>query len=180
MVAPVSGAVFQVDLKGLQPVLRKMHRLPIDLQKKGLRSAMAMGASVVKKQAVQNVRKYDDPSTKERVWRNVVVQFASRSSKRIGGIMMRVGVRGGARQYGNTRENVRKGRVGKSYKIGGDKGNPGGDTWYWRFLEFGVPSRGISAKRPLTSALEQMSERATEVIATKLSDEITKYVAKQG
>ncbi|WP_374987639.1 HK97-gp10 family putative phage morphogenesis protein, partial [Klebsiella pneumoniae] len=75
-----------------------------------------------------------------------MVSFSSKAFRRTGDPTFRVGVMGGARQYANTKANVRKGRAGKSYNTAGDKGNPGGDTWYWRFLEFGTEH---AAARPI-------------------------------
>lgn len=170
---------FAVQIHGLEQVLALLRRLPIDLQKKGLNKAMRAGANVVRKAAAANIKAMDDRKSKERIFANVVAQYASRSSRRLGGVMFRVGVLGGAKQYGNTKENVRARRVGKSYRTGGDKGNPGGDTWYWRFVEFGVPSRGISARRPMTKALSQNSERSIGVIVYKLGDAITAEVLKR-
>ncbi|HDS3786161.1 TPA: hypothetical protein QCJ34_003499 [Enterobacter ludwigii] len=63
-----------------------------------------------------------------------------------GNLTFRVGVMGGARQYAQTKANIRKGRAGGTYKTAGDKGNPGGDTWYWRMLEFGTEH---AAARPI-------------------------------
>lgn len=165
-----------VPVPGLSQVLKRLRALPLDLQKKGLKTAMRKGATVVRKAAIENVRTFDDPETKEKIFRNVVVQFAPRYSKRITGVVMRVGVLGGARQYASNVVNKRRGRVGKTFAVGGDKGNPGGDTWYWRFLEFGVPSHGIKAEHPMTHALEQNSGRATDVIVSSLDLEITKVM----
>jgi HK97 gp10 family phage protein len=171
---PTVNNAIEVDIKGLSQVLKVLRLFPPELQKKGLNTAMRKGATVVRKSAINNVRQLDRAQTpKQKIYRNVVVQYAPKYSKYVNGVVMRVGVLGGAKQYGNTKQNVRKGRVGKTYKTGGDKGNPGGDTWYWRFLEFGVPSLGIAARKPLTMALERNVQTATNVITTSLSQEIT-------
>ena len=168
------------NIKGLGPLLDRLRTLPAKLQAKELRSAMRKGATLVRKSAIAKAHAIDDPVTKEKIYANVVVHFAPKLSKREGGIAMQVGILGGAKQYGNTKENVRKRRVGKTYKTGGDKGNPGGDTWYWRFVEFGIPSRGIEARPFLLPALEQNAEAATGVIAASLRKAIDRLAAKGG
>jgi len=170
----------EATLKGLGPVMSKLLGLPVDLRKKALQAATRKGATVVRNAAKSLAASFDDPKTKERVADNVVVQIATRYNRRTGDMMMRVGVLGGARQYGNTKENVRKGRVGKTFKTAGDKGNPGGDTWYWRFKEFGVPAHGIAAKPFLLPALEQNVDKATAIIASELNKAIDRYAKKAG
>ena len=171
-------AIQSTTLKGLGAVMARIRSLPDKLQKKILRSAMRKGATVVRRAAIANAIAIDDPRTREKIYANVVVHFAPKLSKRIHGVAMQVGILGGAKQYGNTKENVRKGRVGKTYKTGGDKGNPGGDTWYWRFVEFGVPSRGIAARPFLLPALEMNAETATSVIAADLRKGIDKLTLR--
>lgn len=80
----------------------------------------------------------DDAGTDEAIWKNIAVANNARAGRKEGGIVMSVGVRGGAKSYANNAENRRKGRAGKTNATGGSKANPGGDTWYWRFLEFGT------------------------------------------
>ena len=89
---------------------------------------------------------------------------------------MSVGVRGGAKQYNDSKENVRKRLAGKSYKTLGDKNNPGGDTWYFRFIEYGTSRQPATPfMRP---ALEQNIEAATNAFSQKFNDELNKELAK--
>lgn len=166
------------SINGLEAVINKLHRIPVEVEKKALPKGMRAGANVVRRAAIANAAAIDSPKTPNRqIYKNIVVQFAPRYSRSIGGVVMRVGVLGGARQYGRTKQNVRLGRVGKSYKTLGDKGNPGGDTWYWRFVEFGVPSRGIPARPFLLPALEHNTGSTMEAITTSLEKSIDHYVA---
>lgn len=151
-------------------------KLPDKVQKKVARTAARKGATVMRKAAIRNARQFDDKTTKEQVWRNVVVQEATRSSKRVGGVFMRVGVRGGAKQYSNTRENVRKQRVGKSYKTNGSSDNPGGDTWYWRFLEFGTAK--TQAKSFLRSAMQDNAQKVFDTIAVEMDRGLAKILSE--
>lgn len=160
------------ELKGLDDIIDRLSRFAPKLQKKALRTAVRKGANVIRDAAIAGAERIDDPFTQEAIYKNVQVQYSSRGSKRSGGVMMRVGVRGGARQYTDTVKNRRAGRVGKTYKTLGDKSNPGGDTWYWRFLEFGT-SR--SRARPfLRPAFNRNRDKALTIIATDLDREITR------
>jgi HK97 gp10 family phage protein len=144
------------------------------VQKKSAKKAARKAMSIVRKAAVANAKAFDNPNTPERVWKNVTVQEAPKSSKRIGGIVMRVGVKGGAKQYANTKANVRSGKAGKTYKTLGSSGNPGGDTWYWRFVEFGTSNQ--PAKRFLRDALESNAQAVTDALTQELSKELDKLV----
>ena len=131
---------FDVDVKiTVSPdLLNRLSTLPDKLQKKGAVRASRKAMRVALNAARAAARGLDDKTTAEKIWRNIAIQNSPRQGRREGGVVMRLGVRGGAKQYARTRENVRKQRVGKTYKTLGDKGNPGGDTWYWRFLELGT------------------------------------------
>jgi len=144
------------------------------VQKKASRKAARKAMTIVRKAAIVNAKAFDNPLTPEMIWKNVTVQEATKSSKRVGGIVMRVGVRGGAKQYANTRANVRSRKAGKTYKTLGSSGNPGGDTWYWRFVEFGTSNQ--PAKRFLRDALESNAQAVTDSLTRELSKEIDKLV----
>lgn len=178
MARPISGIVYEVKLSGLKPVLKLLNNLPEDMKKRGLKTACAQGAGIIRRRASENFKAFDDKDTREKIYRNLAVQFAPYGSKRVDGIMMRVGVRGGAKQYVKNKYNSRKGRVGKKYATGGSDKNPGGDTWYWRFIEFGVPALGISEKRPMLKALNQSAQAATDKVVTVLRSEVDRYVSK--
>jgi len=161
-------------LHGLGELLYKLKVLPDNLQRRALASSVRKGAAVVRSAAVANAKMLDDPKTAEQIYRNVAVQFSARQSKLEGGVVFRVGIRGGARRYTSTKENVRKGRVGQQYVTPGDRSNPGGDTYYWRFLEFGTST--IGATSFMTRALSDNTERATLVIVEDLSLQLNKLL----
>lgn len=130
------------NIKGLDNVIQNMTDLPLKLQRSGARKAVRRGMNVVRDAARASAAKFDDPKTSESIAKNIVTQSMSRRyllklGAQRGDIGMRVGVLGGARQYADSAENRRKRRAGATYDPGGSKGNPGGDTWYWRFIEFG-------------------------------------------
>lgn len=136
----------EVSLNGLDSLLGKMEAVSDVTRNKAGRFALRKAANLIRDRARSNAARIDDPLTKEAIYKNIVASFGSREFRRTGDLTFRVGVMGGSRQYANTKANVRKGRVGRTYKTAGDKGNHGGDTWYWRMLEFGTEH---AAARPI-------------------------------
>lgn len=165
-----------VDVSGVDGLIDRLSGLPDKLQRKGARAAARKAMNIVRNAARAGARGLDDPETKESIWRNITTQDSPRGGKRIGGVHMRVGVRGGARQYADTRQNRRRGRVGSSYATLGDKSNPGGDTWYWRFLELGT--KRTPAHPFLLPALERRAQEVTTVLSTELWKQIEKLTPK--
>jgi len=155
-----------VAIKGLDEILRKMKALGGKQINNAGRRALRRGANVVRKAAIQNAKSLDDPESEEKIWKNIAVVGGGKRERELGGPMMRVGVRGGAKS--------KKG--GGSFEVGGSKDNPGGDTWYWRLLEFGTSE--IPARPFLRPALANNVEAATNVIASALSTELDKEIAK--
>lgn len=173
-----TGRGFDVDVKlTVSPtLLDRLSSLPDKLQKKGAVRASRKAMRIALNAARAAARGLDDPESAEQIWRNLAIQNSPRQGRREGGVVMRLGVRGGARQYTNTRENRRKGRVGATYRMLGDKKNPGGDTWYWRFLELGterMPAHGF-----LQAALRDNAWAVEAVLAEYLEREIELLVPK--
>lgn len=138
----------EFNITGIDSLLGKLEAVSRDLRYKGGRSALRRAAKLIEAEAKKNALQIDNPETANQIAKNISVRWSPRLFKRTGNLGFRIGVLGGARQYSNTRENVRSGRAGKTYKVGGSKSNPGGDTWYWRFIEFGRgPVRVIKRKR---------------------------------
>jgi HK97 gp10 family phage protein len=155
----------EFELQGLDQALKRLRSFTPKLQRRGLRAAVRKGANVVRKAARQNAKRIDDPETANQIARNIATQASARLGRKNGGIAIRVGVKGGAR----------KGRAGQSYATLGDKSNPGGDTWYWRFIELGT-SR-TRAQPFLLPALENNQVAATAAVANELERQIDKLVA---
>ena len=84
----------QFNIQGLNGVVDKMRTLGPRLKKKGLRKAARAAMNIVRDAAKANAKAIDDPATKEKVFRNLITQESSKQSKREGGVVMRVGVRG--------------------------------------------------------------------------------------
>jgi len=153
-------------IAGVDEALKRLESLKGAAGKRAARRALRRGANVVLKAARDGAARLDDPATSNSIVKNLVVRGGgSRNERRAGGVMMRVGVRGGARdmsKYGEVK--------------GQGKGNPGGDTFYWRFLEFGTQK--MAARPFMRRALENNTLSATDAFADALGTEIDKELAK--
>lgn len=151
-------------------LVRDMEKLTVKVRTKTLKRAARAGAAVLQKEAKANAKRFDNPATPAKIWKEVVVRSGSkRQQRKAGGFVFRVGVKGGARQYKNTAENRRKKRVGGSYE------GPG-KVYYWRFLEFGTSK--MPARPFMRSALKDKSQEAIAVAAETLRSGVAKELEK--
>ncbi len=137
------------EIKGLDEVLGRLNSLSHDVKYKGGRFALRKAANLVREKAMQNAAKVDNPATTESIEKNIVVRWSGRAFKRTGDLNFRVGVLGGAKGFAAVSGEVK----------GAGSQNPGGDTYYWRFLEFGT--RNMPAQPFMRKALSQNVEAAT-------------------
>lgn len=168
----------EFEIQGLDEVLRKLKAVKTDVKMKGARFAGRKSANLIQRAAIRNAAKINDPATAEEIAKNVSVRFSSKTFRRTGDVEFRIGILGGARQYAQTRANVRKGRAGKSYNTAGDRSNPGGDTWYWRFQEFGTSK--APARPFMRPALEENIGPATDEFTRQFSGWLDRYFRKSG
>jgi HK97 gp10 family phage protein len=149
----------EFKIEGLEEVQRKLKELPEKFGKRGMRRALRKGANVVRDAARNNAKRIDDPATREDISKNIAVYSGgAKRESRAGGVMMRVGVRGGARP---TR---------------GDNGAPGGATWYWRLVEFG--SSLVAARPFMRPALFNNAGRVADTVTQAAKVELDKELAK--
>ena len=85
-----------VRLQGLKAATDKMVGLAPKLRRYGLRKAARQAMNIVRDDAKARARALDDPETAEKVWKNIITQESARQGRREGGVVMKVGVRGGA------------------------------------------------------------------------------------
>lgn len=147
------GVEFRIE--GLDAAIRNMRELAPRLRRKPLRTAVRRGALVVRRAAVANAKRVDDPETPSAIWKNIAMAYSARESKREKGVVYRVGVRGGAR-------------------VSDVPGGRGGVTFHWRFLELGTSK--MAAKPFMRQALSQNVERVTDEVVTTLDKELGKLV----
>lgn len=152
-----------VDVKGLAEIERKLKQLPERIGNNAMRRALRKGANVIRDAARRNAKAIDDPQTREQIWKNIAVSGGGRRRERqAGGVMMRVGVRGGARP-------LRKGT---------DTGLPGGNTTHWRFVEFGTSQ--ARAQPFLRPAAASSAGAAYQAFAAAAPAELDKELRKLG
>lgn len=144
---PTSDNRLTWSIKGLADVRKRMKALPEKLQERGMKAALRAGAEKIAEAARSNASNIDDPATDESVEANITVSYSTKGSRKDQRMMYRVGVRGGAKQ-------------------GAGSGGPGGDTWYWRLVEFGTSHSG--AKPFMRPAMESQAAAASEEVATRL------------
>lgn len=148
-----SSASFR--LQGVASTVEKMRGLAPKLQKKGLRKAAREAMNIIREDVKARAKALDDPDTKEKIWKNVITQEATKQSRREGGVVMRVGVRGGAGANQHSKD---------------ASGNPGGDTRHWRYIEFGTQ---FTPPAPfMRPAFSQNVGAVTDQFVTSLSREI--------
>lgn len=158
-------------IEGLDGVINRMRQLSNPRKQKNAATRAARKAmAVVRKEAVANAKRLDDKETGERIWKNIAIKP---SKTKNGFVLMRVGVRGGARSYAATRENVRSGRVGQQYATAGSSSNPGGDTFHFRFLEFGT------SKVPATPFLRPALNNNMEAVQSSFVDDFSAQLDKE-
>lgn len=142
-------------LQGLRPVTDKMLGLAPKLRRKGLRKAARQAMNIVRDDAKARARAMDDPETAEKIWRNIVTQESGRQGQREGGVVMKVGVRGGAGSNQHSKD---------------ASGNPGGDTRHWRYLEFGTQHNPPAPfMRPaLSTNVNAVTDRFVQVLGQEI------------
>lgn len=158
-------------IKGLGDAMKKLRTLGPKLQKKGLGVALRKGAAIVRKDAVNRAKVFDRTGTPNKIFKEIVTRTNAKRGRQVGGVVVQVGVKGGAKQYVDNRKNRRAGRVGGSYE------GPG-SVFYWRFLEFGTSK--MAARPFMRPALENNQQRVTDTVVASLNTEIDKLVAKGG
>lgn len=163
------------EITGLDEVQAKLRQLGNARKAKNAATRASRKAmNIVKKAAVQNAKAIDDKDSAERIWRNIITKAGK--AKGVDNVIMKVGVKGGARKYGASRENRRASRIGSTYATQGDKKNPGGDTWYWRFVEFGS---SVNSARPfLRPALNNNTAAVQAEFTSAFNAELDKEISK--
>lgn len=176
----------QVTLKGVGELNAKLQRLSKDVQFKGGRSALRAGAMEIASQMRANAANINDPKTAEEIAKNVAVRFSPKTFSETGNLKFRVGILGGARAPAGSKqakatERRRNRKGGASLEdlgeiAGKGSSNPGGDTYYWRFIEFGTEK--IPAQPFVRPALPQAAQRASDAFTSSLDKVLDRAIKK--
>lgn len=164
------------NIEGFPELLSKLESIQYDMKRKGGRFALRKAAQVIRDSARQKISVHNDPTTPEDIAKNIVERWNGRLFKRTGDLGFRVGVLGGARNYVKTKRNVRDGVAGKQYHVDGDKGNPGGDTYYWKYLEFGTSK--MVAKPFMRPAMAQNMQKCVSVFVEQYNKHIDRALKR--
>lgn len=133
----------QVTFPDMDALISRMSGLSSNVQRSIARRSTAKGLRVVRDKAIENAQRIDNPVTKNNISKNIRIKWAGKLAKKEGGAAYQLGVMGG----------------GKSRLD--NESNPGGDTYYWRFLEFGTAK--MAAKPFMRPAINQMQQTALKV-----------------
>lgn len=156
------------DLRGLQAMIDTLQTVTVDTRGKSGRSALRSAAKIVVGAAKQNASKIDDPKTAESIEKNIVQSFSTKFARTTGDLKVRVGVLGGARNLESHGEFT----TGRSAKE-----NPGGDTFHWRFLEFGTSK--IAPRPFMTPALAEHTDDVEAEFTRVLVKNIDRILRKR-
>lgn len=146
-------ADIDVKLNGLDEALRAMRGVAPQLLKSGLRSAATAAMRIARDDARNRVKGIDDPETASQIYKNIATQYSGKASKREGGVVVKVGVRGGARPRKGTE-----------------------DTGHWRFVEFG--KEGVPARPFMRPALEANVQRITDKFLSGVGPALDKAIER--
>lgn len=149
--------VLLFHLTGMDGILERLDALPKKLKKKAAKVAARKGMNIVRDEARRNAKKIDNPESRAAIWKNIRTQEATRSGRKVGGVVMRVGVVGG----GRIRKISRKQREAQSANL------PGGATQHWWLIEFG--SENTKARPFMRPALASKIDAVEEKVASELS-----------
>lgn len=146
-------------IHGADKMLDAMAKLESNVQRKYATKAARTGANKIRDRARSLAGRVDNPRTPEDIEKNIVTHAMG---KRFvpDGVGMRVGVLGGARAHAE----------GEKVVAASKKENPGGDTFYWRFLEFGTAH--AKAEPFMRPAAEASASEALEAVAASLQKQL--------
>jgi HK97 gp10 family phage protein len=176
--------MLDVKIEGADRLEKRMRALPADVRFKGARFAGRRSAVVIQKALVSQVSRHDDPRTPENMAANAVIRFSNRYAKATGDPMFRVGFLGGARATSRDAERSRRRRAASGVQSleslgeiqGKGAGNPGGDTWYWRLVNFGT--KRFEGKEFTDKAIDISVGPATDTFAVQLGKWIDRWTVK--
>jgi HK97 gp10 family phage protein len=148
----------EFGLQGIDGLLGKLASISYDVKYKGGRFSLRKAANIVAAAAKKGAERVDDPNTGRRIADNIAVRFSSKTFKRSGNLMFRVGVKHGAvmRNNRNTSANA--------------------PTPHWRLLEFGTEK--MPAEPFMRPALESSVSSATNEFVVQYRKSIDRAIKK--
>ena len=144
----------ELKVQGMDQIKRKLDQLSNPKKAKQIaRKAGRQAMNLVRDAARSNAKAIDDPETREKIHKNIMVQGGK--TRNANEVILRVGVRGGA-----------------SFSNPSPPSLSGGDTRHWRWVELGSSNnRAVPFMRP---ALSQNLDKVTTKFVQVFDAEITK------
>ncbi len=146
------------EIEGIGEVLGKLKSLQDLPRKKSMNFALRKAANIVRDNVKARAEQIDDPSTPTSIAENVVARTDGKHFKKTGDLKFSVGVRGGAT---SKRKN---------------SSNPGGDTFYWRFHEFGTEK--MAATPFMRPGMQESIDPATKEFTKQLDKAIGRAIKR--
>lgn len=140
-------------LHGLDGALAKIREVSREVATKGTRSAGTKAMRIVRDAARARARGLDDPETASNIAKAITTRYDRKASQREGGVVVKVGVAGGAKPV---------------------KGNE--DTGHWRLVEFGTSE--MPAHPFMRPALSENTEKVVDAFIAAIEPAIDKALAK--
>lgn len=159
----------QFKIEGVDQLAARLKGLDDEVNYKGGRFALRKAANVMRDAIVESAERIDDPRTAEQISKNIAVRWSGRFFKRRKEMKFRVGVLGGARQKKEVSA------VGELRGAGAQ--NPGGDTFYWRFVELGTAR--VPARPFMRPAFENNLDTATREYVVQFDRAIDRFLRKK-
>lgn len=143
----------EVKIHGVEQAVARLRNLRRDIGTKAVRSAAIRAMRIVRDDARRKASTFDDPETASNIAKAIVTRYDNKASKREGGVVVKVGVQGGARPQKGA-----------------------GDTGHWRYKEFGTSH--MPAEPFMRPALAENAQAVTDKLVSELIPQIDKAVAK--
>lgn len=115
--------MIKLQTNGITQLKERLKLVGDETKYRSGRFALRKAAAVIAGKLEENAKMVDDPTTPNSIPRNVSFRWNGRRYRATGQLGFRVGIMGGA---------------GGNAKTDEFRANPGGDTRYWRHLEFGT------------------------------------------
>lgn len=149
--------ITRTRITGLKELKDRLKKVSDDMINKGGRSALRSASNVIRKEVKIRAERVDDPTTPEKIADNVAVRWDRKTFKKTGNPAFKVGILGGA-------------------KGGAKKPGKGGDTFYWRFLEFGTEN--MVAKPFMRPAMDSHQQQAVTKFIDMYKKQLDKVLQK--
>lgn len=156
----------ETNLQGVDELIAMFETITDETMRKTGRAALRKAANVIRDKARENAERVDDPSTPEDIAKNITLRWNGKLYRRNKDMSFQIGVRGGARAYRSSGGVLHK----------KDNKNPGGDTRYWRFLEFGT--QHSPAQPFLRPALPAVAAKASQTFVDEYKKGIDRAISR--